>query len=114
VATDQSQKTGDMAVVAEGAQQGKGGFRARCERIARAVATNPAWVGKAVVLVSHGAVVSAIIRTLTGIDKREAVRHTAMTELRMEGAGREWKVVPQEECGLLHSLAHLPPELRTS
>lgn len=66
------------------------------------------------VLVTHGAVCSLIVKALAGEGlgqkKRKAgqVRHTACTELVQLVAGGPWEVV-----GELHSVSHLPESLRT-
>jgi broad specificity phosphatase PhoE len=67
-----------------------------------------------VVLVTHGAVCSLVVKTLAceglGQRKRKAgqVRHTGCTELVQLVPGGPWKVV-----GEPHSVSHLPESLRT-
>ena len=66
------------------------------------------------VLVTHGAVCSLVVKALTGESlghkKRRAgqVRHTGCTELVQLVPGGHWEVI-----GDVHSVSHLPESLRT-
>ena len=83
-------------------------FHNRCSRLASAIASDPQYAGRTVVLVGHAASVSSLIRALTGSHEVTRVNHTAVTELKLDATGELWSVV-----GDACSLEHLPCELRT-